>query len=185
MPEKEVCRVQGVQRRLQRDCLWEGAFTSSVLEEFTFWDSDLGLLPGHLSWTWPLGWWVSDGMTHISVVLKHDVFRLLSIRDFGLWSFCFSCSSDERMCQVVKAQIWELEDLASVSEAATAYLWFWTRQRMTDVRCRVFQIAQGSLNSAVIGLNGTFSLDFGGNKDFIFQTLCEEGRVLQSFGYRK
>ena len=32
MPEKEVCRVQGVQRRLQWDCLWEGAFTSLILD---------------------------------------------------------------------------------------------------------------------------------------------------------
>lgn len=178
MPEKEVCKVQEFQRRLQWECLWEGAFTSLILDGFTFWDSDLGLLPGHLSWTWPLGWWVSDGMTHISVVLKHDVFILLSVRGLGLWSFCFSCSSDERICQVRKAQIWKLEDLVSLSEAATAYLLFWTRQRMTDVGCRVFQMAQGSLNSAVIGLNGTFSLDFVGNKDLIFQTVCEVGRFL-------
>lgn len=167
MPEKEVCRVQGVQRRLQWDCLWERVFTSLILDEFTFWDSDLGLLPGHLSWTWSLGWWVSDGMTHISVVLKYGVFRLLSVRSFGLWSFCLSCSSDERMYEVVKAQILELEDLFSAFEAATAYLWFWTRQRMTDVRCRVFQRAQGSLNSAVIGLNGTFSLDCEEQRPYI------------------
>lgn len=50
-----------------------------------------------------------------------------------------SCSSDERICQVVKAQIWELEDLATAPEAATAYLWFWKRQRMTDIRCSIFQ----------------------------------------------
>lgn len=169
MPEKEVCRVQGVQRRLQWDCLWEGVFTSLILNGFTFWDSNLGLLPGHLSWTWPLDWWVSDGMTLISVVLKHDDFRLLSLRGFGIWSLCFSCSSDESMCQ---GQVWLLEDLASVSEAAIACLWFWTRQRLTDVRCRIFQMAQGSLNSAGIGLNGTFSLLMGTRT--LYFRLCVE-----------
>jgi len=49
---------------------------------------------------------------------------------------------------------------------------------MTDVRCGVFQMAQGSLNSAVIRLNGTFSPDFVGNKDLIFQIVYEVGRFL-------
>lgn len=152
MPEKEVCRVQGIQRRLQWDCLWERAFTSLILNSFTFWDADLELLPGHSSWTWPLGWWVSDGMTRLYV------FRLLSVRGFGLWSFCFSSPSDERMYQAVKAQIWELQDLASVSEAIAAYLWIWAKQRMADIRCRVFQMAQGFLNSAVTERNRTLTL---------------------------
>lgn len=51
---------------------------------------------------------------------------------------------------------------------------------MTDIRCSVFH---DSLSSAVIGLNGTFSLDFVANKDCIFQSVCEVGRFLQQFGY--
>lgn len=179
MPEKEVCGVQGIQRSLQWDCLWEEVFTSPILGGSTFWDSDLGLLPGHLSWTCPLSWWVSDGMTHISVGLKHDIFRLLSVWGVLVSDHSVSCSSDERICHVVKAQIWELEGLATVPEAATAYLWFWKRQRMTDIRCNILPVAQW-LNSAVIRLNGTFSLDFVGN--LIFQTVYKPCRFLWSFG---
>lgn len=49
---------------------------------------------------------------------------------------------------------------------------------MTDTRCRVLKMAQGSRNSAVVGLHGTFSLVFAGNKDLLFQAVCEIGRFL-------
>lgn len=60
-------------------------------------------------------------MTHVSTGLKHDIFRLLSVRVL-VSDHSVSCFSDERICQVVKAQIWELEDLVTVPEAATAHL---------------------------------------------------------------
>lgn len=109
MPEKEACRVQGVQRRLQWDCLWEGAFTSLILEGLTFWDSELGLLPQHLSGTWPLGWWVSDGVIHVScaetwcfqVAHCEEFWSLIILFLLLQWGQDVSCSKEDKGSQTL------------------------------------------------------------------------------------
>lgn len=56
------------------------------------------------------------------------------------------------------------------------------RQRITNVRYWVFQMAQGSLNTVIVGLNGTFSPDCWEQGSCI--PACKVDRFLQSFGYK-
>lgn len=113
---------------------------------------------------------------HTSLLGWNVIFSDCSVWGVLASDHSVSCSSDERICHVVKAQIWELEDLATVPEAATAYLWFWKRQRMTDIRWSIFQWLNDSMGLSLLTSLGTLyftlSIKHIGSSNNLYKKKC-------------